>query len=80
MVTSNTGLFSSDSLLVEVLVRMMILPVSDGCPPPWGWKIVDSAIRACVGKGSMLPGLRSDWSAAGRFAIGTVARRVVRLV
>lgn len=29
-------------------LRLVMKPVSDGWPPPWGWNIVDSNINACL--------------------------------
>ncbi len=44
----------------------VIVPVSEGWPPPCGWKTVDSAMTACVGSGLILPGLIKPRSGSGK--------------
>ena len=45
---------SSFSLPAGVCRKMVMLPSSEGWPPPWGWKIVSSVVRmkSCSGSGS----------------------------
>ena len=44
----------------------VIVPVSDGWPPPWAWKIVDGVVRMKGVDSVSGGGLNRDWISEGR--------------